>query len=561
MKYNYFGAMLDMSRNAVMKVEQVKKYIDCLSKMGYNMLQLYTEDTYELDGEPYFGYLRGRYTAKEIRELDAYAKEKGIELIPCVQTLGHMTALVRHSTYQPFVDTDDILLVGDERTYTLIDKIFAFLKDNFTTRKVNIGFDEAHMVGLGKYLDKHGYENRFDILIKHLRKVVEIANKYGFKCHMWSDMFFRLAFKENYDNDSPDESKHFPTCVPDTAGDGYYVDRVIDFSKELLDAVPKEIELTYWDYYNVEKKVYDAMFESHKKFNRELWFAGGTWTSRGFAPFNRYALKASKIAMQSVIERGCKNVLICAWGDGGKECSYFTVLPVLYAIRQFADGNFDEEKIAKGFKELFGMDYNDFKSMELANGEKIYLGRNGDENPQNPCKSLLYNDPFLSLMDKVVEEEFDIPYSKYASHFKKLAEESGEYQYLYNFYYTLCDLLSVKATLGVRGRKLYRSNDKEGLAEIIKDYDKTIQLLEKFYQSFKTLWHTENKPNGFEVHEIRLGGLSLRLRSCKEKIQDFIDGKIDVIEELDEEILSENPASHFHCIKYQHLASFGLLTD
>ena len=45
----------------------------CLEKMGYNTLMYYTEDTYEVKDEPYFGYLRGRFTADELRELDAYA--------------------------------------------------------------------------------------------------------------------------------------------------------------------------------------------------------------------------------------------------------------------------------------------------------------------------------------------------------------------------------------------------------------------------------------------------------------------------------------------------------
>ena len=39
--------MVDCSRNAIMKVDTVKRFIDSLSKMGYNMLMLYTEETYE----------------------------------------------------------------------------------------------------------------------------------------------------------------------------------------------------------------------------------------------------------------------------------------------------------------------------------------------------------------------------------------------------------------------------------------------------------------------------------------------------------------------------------
>ena len=56
MKYqpNRLGTMIDCSRNAVASVESVKKWIDLTSSIGYNTLMLYTEDTYEVSGEPYF---------------------------------------------------------------------------------------------------------------------------------------------------------------------------------------------------------------------------------------------------------------------------------------------------------------------------------------------------------------------------------------------------------------------------------------------------------------------------------------------------------------------------
>ena len=197
-EFEHFGVMLDCSRNAVMKVETVKRLIDCLSKMGYDTLELYTEDTYEIESEPYFGYLRGRYTAAELKEIDLYAKSHGIELIPCVQTLGHFTALVKNIQFDEIVDSNDILLVDEEKTYEFLDKIFATLAENFTSRRVNIGMDETHTLGLGKFLDEHGYENRFSIFLRHLQKVAEIARKYGFTPHMWSDMFFRIATKGQY---------------------------------------------------------------------------------------------------------------------------------------------------------------------------------------------------------------------------------------------------------------------------------------------------------------------------------------------------------------------------
>mgnify|MGYP002798165688 CR=1 FL=1 len=129
MKYKHFGVMLDCSRNAVPKVSTVKKLIDVLQIMGYNTLELYTEDTFEITEEPYFGYLRGRYTGAEIREMDEYAKAQGIELIPCVQMLAHFTNPVKLPRFAEITDIDDILLIDDEKTYAFIERIFATLAE------------------------------------------------------------------------------------------------------------------------------------------------------------------------------------------------------------------------------------------------------------------------------------------------------------------------------------------------------------------------------------------------------------------------------------------------
>ena len=116
--YDAFGVMLDMSRNAVMSVEALKKYFAILKKMGYNCVMLYTEDTYEVEGEPYFGYMRSRYSEKDMRELDDYADMFGIEMIPCIQTLAHLQEVVKWTgVYRDITDYDACLLVGEEKTY------------------------------------------------------------------------------------------------------------------------------------------------------------------------------------------------------------------------------------------------------------------------------------------------------------------------------------------------------------------------------------------------------------------------------------------------------------
>lgn len=100
-----------------------------------------------------------------------------MELIPCIQTLAHLNAIVRWPAYSPHVDTSDILLAGDEAVYELIDKMFATVSKCFTSRIINIGMDEAHMIGRGKYYDIHGDTDRSQILIDHVKKVSRIGKK------------------------------------------------------------------------------------------------------------------------------------------------------------------------------------------------------------------------------------------------------------------------------------------------------------------------------------------------------------------------------------------------
>lgn len=49
--------MLDCSRNAVFTVEKVKFLIRTLAKLGMNVLMLYTEDTYEVEGSLILGLI------------------------------------------------------------------------------------------------------------------------------------------------------------------------------------------------------------------------------------------------------------------------------------------------------------------------------------------------------------------------------------------------------------------------------------------------------------------------------------------------------------------------
>ncbi|MDO8303286.1 MAG: family 20 glycosylhydrolase, partial [Sedimentisphaerales bacterium] len=166
------GIMLDCSRNAVMNVDHFKGWLRKMALLGYTMAMLYTEDTYELSGEPYFGFHRGRYTADELDEIDNYAADLGIEMIGCIQTLAHFEQILKWSEYAIIKDTSNVLLIGEKKTYALLEKMIRHFAHHYRSRRIHIGMDEAQHFGRGRYMDIHGYKLAFDLFNEHLQKVV-----------------------------------------------------------------------------------------------------------------------------------------------------------------------------------------------------------------------------------------------------------------------------------------------------------------------------------------------------------------------------------------------------
>lgn len=516
MSLQRFGLMLDMSRNSVMAPEEVKHFADVAKKLGYNMLQLYTEDTYEIPEEPYFGYLRGRYTQAEMKDMVAYCDSIGVELIPCIQTLAHLPAIFRWDAYRNIRDTADILFVGEDGTYELIENMFRSLRACFTSKHIHIGMDEAFNLGMGAYLKKHGLTNRFDIIHSHLERVIALAKKYDFTPIMWSDMFFRLANNGEY-------------VVKDLSA----------ITNEVLNACPDGVELVYWDYYSNDRSQYERMLDAHAKFRGETWFAGGAWSWQGFVPGNRWTLESMLPAMQACREKGVENIFLTMWGDNGGECSYWSLLPSLYAVRRFYDGVTDMEQIKREFAELTGESFDDMMLLDLP----IDMGKIQFDSGA-PHKSVLYNDAFLGIFDKALIPGVKEQYADMAERLAPLAERNSPFAYLYRQMTDLCRLLSVKYDLGLRTREAYQAGDKDALRALVPVYAEALACAESFVESFRAAWYKENKPHGFDVQEHRLGGLLLRLRSQGKRLADYVEGRVDRIPELEETILPFNSGNY-----------------
>ena len=123
------GVMFDVSRNAVLRVGTIQRLLRSMALMGMDVGMMYTEDTYEVPEEPYFGYQRGKYSMEELRRLDDYADLLGIELMPCIQTLGHLGQVLHWPAMRKYADNGEVLLADSEETYALLRRMIAAAAD------------------------------------------------------------------------------------------------------------------------------------------------------------------------------------------------------------------------------------------------------------------------------------------------------------------------------------------------------------------------------------------------------------------------------------------------
>ena len=497
------GVMVDVSRGAVLTVPAVKRYIDQMACLGMNVLMLYTEDTYEVPEYPYMGYLRGRYSQSDLREIDAYAREMGVELVPCIQTLGHMRHFLNWTANAELRDQADILLIDSEKTYALIEAQIRAMRNCTTSGRINVGMDEAHGVGLGQYLLKYGQTDRFELLLRHLKRVVALCEKYGFRPMMWSDMFFRLGSKTNA-----------------------YYDMEADIPQSVIDAIP-EVDLCYWDYYHDDAKLHDHMLSEHARMGRTA-FAGGNWVWSGFLPHIKQTERTMIPALSACARHKVDTVLATMWGDDGAETNVFlgsSLLP-LFSEACWQGEDCPKEEVVRCGEALTGLPRRMIDAMGefYPNGEDV-----------RPGKQFIWCDPLYPLV-YMPGDTPDAAIARGAQAMETLREMEDNLECRYA---AQCfDVMIEKAKLVRDMRAKYLAGDRAWLRETAHvDIPRMLQKYDKLMALHQQMWDRDMKRNGWEVICMRYGAAQMRLKDVADEIKRYLCGDLATIAELEEEPL------------------------
>jgi len=300
------GLMHDISRDKVPQLHTLKALVDMLSMLKYNHLELYTEGF--SFGYPSFKELwEGKetpITPEEIQELDAYCKERFVELVPNQNSLGHMQSWLETSTYEHLAECPDgyelmpmqkvktTLDPSNKESIELIEQMMKDMLPNFSSNKFNANLDEPFELGHCNNADLAAEVGVGQIYLDHVLKVYDIAKAEGKEFWMWGDIIV----------------KH----------------------PELLDKMPKDITVLEWGYET--EHPFDKNTAQMRAAGLEFVVCPGTSSWMTLSGRTDNMLGNIENAVLNGFKNGAKGMLLTDWGDMG----HWQYLPISYPSFAYA---------------------------------------------------------------------------------------------------------------------------------------------------------------------------------------------------------------------------------
>ncbi|MBP7636945.1 MAG: family 20 glycosylhydrolase [Kiritimatiellae bacterium] len=225
------GVMLDISRDKVPTMATLFGLVDRLAALKINQLQLYTEHAFAYRGHEAVWRDASPMTPEEIRELDAYCRERCVELVPNQNSFGHLERWLALPRYAPLAELPQggaplpwggvherptSLCPTDPRSLALLEDLYGQLLPNFTSRLFNVGCDETFdLRGEGRSAAQVRARGEGRVYLDFLKEIHARVTARGRRMAFWGDIIIRhpelvrevprdaLALEWGYEADHP----------------------------------------------------------------------------------------------------------------------------------------------------------------------------------------------------------------------------------------------------------------------------------------------------------------------------------------------------------------------
>lgn len=195
------GVMLDVSRDKVPTMETLYALIDRLADWKINQVQLYMEHTFAYRGHEVVWEGASPFTGEDMMALDAYCRERFVELVPNQNSFGHMTRWLVHEPYNALAECPEgcelwpgyqgepfSLCPTDPGSLALLEDLYDQLLPHFSSPIFNVGLDETFDLGKGRSAELCEAQGTERVYLEFLKKVHTLVAKRGRVMQFWGDI-------------------------------------------------------------------------------------------------------------------------------------------------------------------------------------------------------------------------------------------------------------------------------------------------------------------------------------------------------------------------------------
>ena len=183
----YRGTMVDMSHGPLPTEEEVKRQLDLLARYKGNQYYFYNEASIELESYRILNP-KGRFTREQIRRIIEYARQRHIDVVPCLELYGHLHDLFR---IERFSDLAVFPHAGEfnptnPKVKELLNNWVEQFARLFPSPFVHVGFDETWQIS---NLAKQGAGlTPAKLFADQLRHVAGLFQQHGKRVMAWADV-------------------------------------------------------------------------------------------------------------------------------------------------------------------------------------------------------------------------------------------------------------------------------------------------------------------------------------------------------------------------------------